>query len=80
MHIKVYGPYRVIDIGNNESSYQVVEMAAPEDASMYYELRPNRSYTIRQSAYNRCRRLNEKWQEENRDRPDLLEGWMKSRV
>ena len=80
MHIKIYGPYRVIDIGNNDPLYQVVEMAHPEDTSMYYELSPNRSYTIRQSAYNRCRRLNEKWQKENWDRPDLLKCWEVSRV
>lgn len=80
MHIKIYGPYRVIDIGNNDPLYQVVEMADPKDASMYRDLRPSRSYKIRQSAYNRCRRLNQKWQEENFDRPDLLKRWEESHV
>ena len=51
---KYEGPYKVI---KQDGMYEVVEMI---DADVYEELRPRKRYTVQQSAYALCARLNKK--------------------
>lgn len=77
---KVYGPYRVKNIGVNGSVYQVVQMV-DNSSNAWEELRPNKTYLNRQSAYGKCLRLNRRWQnarEESMDF-DALEYWEKAK-
>ncbi len=59
--LQIVGPYRVINVGANGNVYKVVEMIDLEKNS-YQELNPDRTYLNRQSAYGRCKRLNQRWQ------------------
>lgn len=72
---KVIGPYRV---RKSSSVYKVVEMV-DNSSDGYQELRPNKTYLNRQSAYGKCLRLNRRWQEElHSDENHLLEYWQKA--
>lgn len=74
---KVCGPYRVKNIGVGGDVYQVVSMMDNE-SNTWEELRPNRTYLNRQSAYGKCLRLNKRWQDDNADDVDMLEYWEKA--
>lgn len=69
---KIYGPYRVKNIGVNGDVYQVVEMV-DNQINTWKELRPNKTYLNRQSAYGKCARLNRRWQDERVFDPDWIE-------
>lgn len=69
---KIAGPYRVKNFSVNTPSYTIVEMMNNKD-NTYQELRPSRSYNANQrsAAYAMCGRLNQKWQDTQRDSGDL---------
>ena len=74
---KVYGPYRVKNIGEGGDVYQVVSMI-DNSSNTWEELRPNRTYLNRQSAYGKCLRLNRRWQSDNEMDFEMLEYWEKA--
>lgn len=71
---KVFGPYKVINIGVGGNMYEVVEMLDKEK-NQHAELRPRKTYLNRQSAFGKCLRLNRRWQEENIMDDELLDYW-----
>ena len=71
---KIYGPYRVKNIGVGGNVYMVVEMV-DNYSNTWQELRPNRTYLNRQAAYGKMARLNRRWQEDYWNEPELLEYW-----
>lgn len=72
---RVYGPYRVKNIGANGDVYEVVEMV-DNHSNTWQELRPRKTYLNRQAAYGKCLRLNKQWQEQlNPDEFEILEYW-----
>lgn len=74
---KVFGPYRVKNIGAEGDVYQVVAMV-DNQSNAWEELRPNRTYLNRQSAYGKCLRLNRRWQNDHFMDFDMLEYWEKA--
>jgi len=74
---KVFGPYRVKNIGVEGDVYQVVAMV-DNSSNTWEELRPNRTYLNRQSAYGKCLRLNRRWQQDHEMDFDMLEYWEKA--
>ena len=74
---KVHGPYRVKNIGVEGDVYQVVAMV-DNHSNAWEELRPNRTYLHRQSAYGKCLRLNRRWQQDHEMDFEMLEYWGKA--
>ncbi len=75
---KVFGPYRVKNIGVNGDVWEVVEMV-DNTSNTWQELRPRAVYSNnRQPAYGKCLRLNKKWQEEHSMDDEVLEYWQKA--
>ncbi len=68
---KVFGPYRVKNIG----VYEVVALMNNQSNTTWEELRPCYTSTSRQAAYGKCLRLNQRWQDEHMMEDDLLEYW-----
>lgn len=72
---KVFGPYRVKNIGSGNGVYEVVDMV-DNHSNTWQELRPRKTYLNRRSAISQCYRMNRRWQEElNPDELDLLDYW-----
>ena len=72
---KVFGPYRVKNIGSDGDVWEVVEMV-DNTSNTYQELRPRKTYINRQAAYGKCLRLNKQWQEQlSPEESDLLDYW-----
>jgi len=71
---KIFGPFRVKNIGSDGNVYEVVEMI-DNYSNTWEELRPRKTYLNRQSAYGKMRRLNARWQEDNALEGHLLEYW-----
>lgn len=71
---KIFGPYRVKNIGEGGDVYEVVEMVDAH-SNTWEELRPRRTYLNRQSAYGKCLRLNRRWQEDHELDVEMLEYW-----
>ena len=76
---KVFGPYRVKNIGSGSGVFEVVEMV-DNSSNTWQELRPRKTYLNRQSAYGKCLRLNRRWQQETMMamEDDLLHYWQKA--
>jgi hypothetical protein len=80
---KVFGPYRVKNIGASGPVYEVVEMV-DNHSNTWQELRPRCVYATsknpRQAAYGKCLRLNKRWQEEMEEtfETEILEYWKKA--
>jgi hypothetical protein len=74
---KVFGPYRVKNIGVGGDVYEVVEMV-DNHSNTWEELRPRKTYLNRQSAYGKCLRLNKRWQEDHALDDEMLEYWEKA--
>lgn len=75
---KVFGPYRVKDIGVDGSVYEVVSMV-DNHSNTWEELRPRYTSLSRQAAYGKCLRLNKRWQEEHEiEDTDLLAYWQEA--
>lgn len=74
---KIFGPFRVKNIGSGGDVYEVVEMV-DNTSNTWEELRPRKTYLNRQSAYGKMRRLNARWQDDNALEVDMLEYWEKA--
>jgi hypothetical protein len=74
---KVFGPYRVKNIGSGNGVFEVVEMV-DNHSNTWEELRPRKTYLNRQPAYGKCLRLNRRWQEEHMMEDDLLTYWQEA--
>ncbi len=75
---KIYGPYRVKNIGVKGDVYQVVKMV-DNVTNAWEELCPNETYLNPQTAYGKCASLNKRWQEEHcgweYNWPEMLAYW-----
>ncbi len=71
---KVFGPYRVKNIGVDGEVFEVVEME-DNHSNTWQELRPRYTTQLRQAAFGKCLRLNQRWQDEHMMEDDLLEYW-----
>lgn len=70
----IFGPYRVKNIGAVGDVYEVVEMV-DNFSNTWMELRPRKTYLVRQSAYALCARLNKRWQREHELDSEMLDYW-----
>lgn len=80
---RVYGPYRVKNIGVDGDVWEIVGMVNNHDSRTWEELRPRVTYAgkeKRQTAYAKCLRLNKRWNQDMLEsmRLDLIEYWEKA--
>ena len=80
---KVYGPYRVKNIGVSGDEWEVVQMVNG-DANTWEELRPRVMYAgkeKRQTAFAKCLRLNKQWTKQAMEAGDYsnIEYWEKAK-
>lgn len=80
---KVYGPYRVKNIGASGDVWEVVEMINNHDSHTWEELNPRVTYAgekKRPTAFAKCMRLNKRWTQSMKESYsfDLLKYWEKA--